>query len=376
VAKKKKGNRHRKTPQIPKPHLAKPDRGFDFGLQMSVMAMPDIAFNQALRDAKVIGCAYGFSKTESLPQPTPTITLVGTDSSAFARAYQHFVHWGCEEDGDVVDVNLLLRSDGSYDLWIGPEIYRLLYRTIPQANLLDAMCLGLSWVKHLDSTNEMVHDLKQYCRSGVLPILISAAIGDPNNRTSLQLKHVPEWKGILKFGLSIIDQAEAPDDPRFAPLNKPTSQENKPSKKPQPTPKDVCQRRIKALDTAFPVSRERVRRSSLVHEVRRLEGFENVTETQVVQAAINLMVSDELVAGDKHYRQVEGDFHETIWNAITSRVEMADGTSRPADQSPSLVARQIELDVRAALKSLKARGLHESFPHLQEMFRKEGYVDD
>jgi hypothetical protein len=377
VAKKKKVNRHKKATKIPGAPLARLDRGFDFGLQMSVMAMPDFEFNQALREAGVIGCAYGFDKVEGMPQPIPSITLVGTNSAAFVNAYQNFVRWGCEEDGDVVDVTLLLRLNGSYRMWIGPEFHRFLYRTIPQADLFDAMGLGLTWVKHIDSTNKMVHDLKRYCDSGLSPVLISAATGDPTNPTSLQLKPVPEWKGVLKFGLQIIDQAEAPEDPRFAPMNErtPRAGDHLP-KKPQPAPKDLCQRRIKALDTAFPVSRERVRRSSLVHDVRRLAGFGRVTETQVVQGAINLMISGELVVGDKHYSQVAGDFHKTIWDAIATRVEVADGASQPADQIPLLVARQVELDVRTALKSMKARGLHEPFPRLQEMFRKEGYVDD
>ena len=334
--------------------------------------MPDPEFNQALRDAEVIGCAYGYSKVDGMPQPVPSITLVGTNSSAFVRAYQHFVRWGCEEDGDVVDVDLLLQSDGSYDLWIGSEMERSLYRIIPQSDLFEAMVANVSWIKHIDSTSQIVHDLKKYCESGLHPVVISAAIGDPTNRTSLQIKPVTEWKNILKFGLRIIEQTESSIYPRFAHMSRRFPK----GSRPKPTPEDVCRRRMRTLDTAFPVSRERVRRSSLEQEVRKLDGFENVTETQVTQGAINLMISGELVSGDKHYRQVSGDFHKTIWNAITSRVEMADGYHHPADQEPSIVAHQIELDVRATLKTITRLSLHEPFPRLQEVFMREGYVND
>lgn len=80
--------------------------------------------------------------------------------------------------------------------------------------------------------------------------------------------------------------------------------------------------------------------------------------------------------GDKHYQQVKGDIIETIWHAITSRVELADGSCKPADQHPSLVARQIELDVRTTFKQMKVRGLPEHFPLIQEVFLREGYVND
>lgn len=375
MARNSKRNRHRKKTQTPRVSLEIQDRGFDFGFQMRIMAKSDFEFNQALREAGVIGCAYGFHPIEGLSQHVPSITLIGTNISAFERAYQCFVRWGCEEDGDVLDVDLLLRSDGSYCIWIGPEINRLLYRTIPQADLFDTMAMHVSWVKPLDSTNEMVHEIKRYCESGLHPVIISAAIGDPINPTILQLEPVPGWKGILKFGLRVIAQSEAPQDPRFAPMSEQFSPKSEKLKS-QPTPKDLCRRRIKTLETAFPVSIERVRRSSLVHEVRRLAGFENVNETQVIQGAINLMISGEMVPGDKHYRQVTGDVYKTIWNTIISRVELADGACRPADQDPSVVAHQIELDVRETLKRMKVRGLREPFPRLQEIFLREGYINE
>lgn len=237
--------------------FVKPDRGFDFGFFMRVMSVPDIEFNQALRDAEIIGCAYGFQPIEGTSQPVPCITLIGTNASAFDRAYQCFKRWGCEEDGDVLDVDLLLKTDGSYEIWVGPEINHLLYRTIPQAELFESLAMNMSWIKPIDSTNKMLHEMKSYCKSGLHPVVISAAIGDPNNRSSLHLAPVQSWKDILKFDLHIIEQSEVPEDPRFA--LKERSARNHRKNMPQPqklTPEELCKRRIKAIDTAFPVSKE------------------------------------------------------------------------------------------------------------------------
>lgn len=376
MAKKSKVKKNRKKLTFKTPSVQS-ERGFDFGFRMRVMSVPDIEFNQALRDAEIIGCAYGFHPIEGTSQHIPCITLVGSNITAFDRAYQCFKRWGCEEDGDVLDVDLLLKSDGSYEIWIGPEINQLLYRTIPQAELFESLSMNMSWIKPIDSTNKMLHEMKNYCKSQFHPVLISAAIGDPKNRTSLHLAPVPGWKGILKFNLHIIEQSDVPEDPRFAFIEERAARKQKKNMPlPQLTPDELCQRRIKAIDTAFPVSRERVRRSSLLQDVHNFAGFEKVTEIQVVQGAINLMISGELVQGDKHYQQMKGDVVESIWHVIASRVELADGACKPADQHPSLVARQIELDVRATFKQMKVRGLPEHFPLLQEIFLREGYVND
>jgi len=372
--KKKKQARTRRRPS--KDPLDKLGRGFDFGLQPRVMAMPDIEFNQALRDAGVIGCAYGYHPMEGIPDPVPSITLVGTDSAAFEKVYQHFVHWGCEEDGDVVDVDLLLKSDNSYDLWIGPEIKRSIYRTIPQSALFDTMSMNISWIKHIDSTNEMVYNLRQYCQSGRLsPIVIMAATSTEKNIRSMQIELVPSWKGILKFGLRILTEAEASLDPLHGFIATRSNQKKSPPP-PKIIPKDLCQNRIMTLNTAFPVSRERILRSSLFDEVRGMNGFESVTEIQVTQAAINLMLSNELIFGDKHYRQVTEDYYKKIWDAIAVRSDMADGSLQSADLDPVVIAYQVELDVRATLSKMKRRSAREPFSKLQEVFRQKGLVND
>jgi len=341
------------------------------------MGLSDIDFNQALRDAKVIGCAYGFCSVPGMPQPIPLITLVGSNREAFARAYKHFAHWGCEEDGDVVDVDLLLRSDGSYDLWIGPEVRRMLYRTIPKADLFEVMSLNLSWIKHIDTTHQMVRDLKKHCESGLRAIAIGAALGDPSNRRSTDLRDVAEWKNIVKFGLQIIDESEHPDDRRFHIAVKQRSPKKDKMRAGQhATPAEICQRRTKTLDIAFPVSRERVRRSGLASEVRALPGFRDVTETQVTQAAINLMLSDELVPSDHHYVRIGGDYRKKVWTRIAAHSEQADGRSSPSNYAPLLVGRQIELDVRTLLNRVGLKTKGSSLAQAQEVLLQMGYVND
>lgn len=378
--------RKNKRTQSQKSHFKKQDQdqGFDFGITPKVMAMSDIEFNQALRDAEVIGCAYGYHHMKGISGPVPSLTLIGTNSAAFTRAYKHFILWGCEEDGDVVNVDILLKSDGSYDLWIGPEFKRSIYRTIPQGELFDVVSMNISWIKHIDSTSQYVYNLKQDFQSTRLhPLLIMAATTSEENIRRMQSESlfvptqepvpVPNWKGILKFELNIFTEEEASLDPRYSLLGNRSNQRKGP---PKTTPKDLCIQRIKTLNTAFPVSRERIRRLSLINQIQRIDGFETVSEAQVSQAAINLMLSNELIPGDKHYNQVTGDYYKIIWNAITARTDMADGSHQPAIFKPAVVAHQIELDVWSTLREMETQCKRESFSKHQEIFRQKGYVND
>lgn len=372
----KKKRKKRSKKQAQKASLRKQDRGFDFGFQPKVMTIPDTEFNRELVDSKVIGCAYGYHPLEGIPGRVPSITLIGTNSAAFSRAYEHFTQWGCEDDGDVVDASILLKSDGSYDLWIGPEFKRSIYRTIPKSALFNLMSMNMSWIKHIDSTNVFIHDLKEYCQSSRLhPVLIMAATCSENDIRTMQQEPipVPNWKGLLKFGLRILTEAEAALDPIFGFKEKPANQKEVPT---TVTPEDLCACRIRTINTAFPVSNERILRSSLFEQVQKMTGFENVSKTQVSQAAINIMLSNELTPGDNHYKQVTGDYCKKIWNAIADKSDIADGSPLPSTLNPTVIAHQIELDVWSTLKKMKQKCERKPFTNLQEVFRQRGYIND
>jgi hypothetical protein len=350
------------------------ERGLDLGDQMRVMAVSDIEFNQALRDAGVFGCAYGLERIEGMSQPIPAITLIGERPEGFIRAFEHFERWGCLEDGDAVDVQMLLKGDGTYELWIGPETQRALYRTIPRADLYQAMALNVSWVKRFDSTHEAVRDLKRHCESGLRPVAIMAATGDPGDLSGRRLRLLKEWNGFVKFELRIIDEKDAPGDPRFAPRDKPANRDA--ASVDELSPAETCRRRNKTLDLAFPLSRERVRRSELTGRVRVLPGYSEVSEVQVVQAAVNLMLSDQLVPGDRHYSRISGDWRQKIWQAVADVSEVADGMHQPSSQPPEHVARQVALDVACMLRKRKLFDATKTFHEQQALFRDAGYVYD
>lgn len=358
------------------------DRGFDFGIQKRVMAMSDTTFNQALSDSNIIGCAYGYHPVKELSTHIPSITLVGTNRDALMKVYERFNEWGCKDDGDVVDVDILLKSDGSYDLWIGPEFHRNIYRIIPQNDTFDLISMNVSWIKHIDSTNPFLLEIKEYIESTRLhPILISAAIDTEENikRGTLNPTKVSNWDDIIKFGFMIHSEKDKTSDPRIKMMKNfgtRTKKKNKSSEPPKIKPEDICKNRKKTLDAIFPVSRERILRTSIRDDVRRIHGFETVSETQICQAAINILLSNELNSGDVHYSQLNGDYKDTIQDTIMDRIEVADGSRLNVTLDPIIISNQIKLDTWTAIREVNKNIKLISFSKLQKIFRRKGYIDD
>lgn len=351
------------------------EKGFDLGEQATAMVVADLQFVRALHEAGVFGCAYGLRRFPGFPGPIPEITLIGERRSGFERAFQAFKRWGCEDDGDTVDVHMMLNVDGTYALWIGPELERLLHRSLPQADLYQRPgAFHLSWVKPIDSTHRTLLDLKRYRDGSIFsPIAVSAAVCDRANPRIEDVQPIPELPRLIKFDLRIIEQRTHPDDPRFHTRTRPASPAAPPARL---APQDWCTQRRRTLDIAFPVSRERVRRAGLAELVRAIPGFATVSETQVAQAAINLTLSGELVAGDRHYSQVPKPLPERIWKYILSRFERADDSRSRTDHPPLVVAHQLALDVQHVLARDQRRVARKPFAEQQAVFRARGYIDD
>src|SRR5438045_6512132 len=130
MAKGKKRKRKRHPSVTIGPH------GFDLGDQQTTVVIHDIGFNQALRDAKVMACAYGVDRVENYPSPIPMVSLVAEHVRPLRLAFDEFARWGCEQDGDVVDVQILLKNDGTYVMAVGPDVDRAMYRVARNHQLL------------------------------------------------------------------------------------------------------------------------------------------------------------------------------------------------------------------------------------------------
>lgn len=340
-------------------------RGFELGKRVAVMALADMDFNQLLVDAKVIGCAYGFSRVSDYEQPIPTITLVGEEKEKLKNAFEHFQSWGAEVDGDVVDVQMLLKRDGTYRLWIGPEPKRAIHRILPNADLCAPLFLNVAWIKHLDSTNPIIFELKDYLATErVAPVLLGAAqVGASLSPNSLAHIETPE---ILKFDLKIISEIEDPENPLFHPGKQRNGKRE--------IERDIGKEREEVINVAFPVTKQRLKRAGFAEHVRAILRDAPLSEDQITQAAINLIISDEISAGDRHFQSSGAEYIDMVWKHIFDRVDFADSKPLPAWLNPDLIAKQIELDVRHLLRLDGVPVSGEKFKKLQALFLRKGYA--
>lgn len=369
----RKNKRNKKQPPRKTSVIIPAGKGYDFGLRQKVMLVADQYFNQKLMDAEIIGCAYGYMHPNSPAKGIPVLTLAGKNKDKLIEAYKHFERWGCQEDGDVVKVDILLNHDGSYDLWISPDFDRFNYRTMPQHDLYDVISMNISWVKHINSTNPVLLEIKDYCKQKISPVILSAVTCQEANPSSFKTTPIDEWKDIIIFNLNILTPEEANKDPKYSLLINKRKKPNDPEKI---SPDIICSRRNKFIDTVFPVSRERIRRSGIIQKMIDKYGKEDLKETQIIQAIVNITLSNEINSEDLHYESVSEDLDKTICDHISDRIEVANGDTGIACSDVDEIYNQIHLDIISALHETKQKTNNRSFSQLQKIFNDKGYVDE
>ncbi|HEY4135527.1 MAG TPA: hypothetical protein VGO34_09950 [Alphaproteobacteria bacterium] len=367
-----KKNKHRVTPK----DRTNKNRGFDLGDQQGVILLPDVSFASALHKAEVVGCAYALGGLTGYPGAVPWLSLVCRNAEPMRAAFKSFEKWGCEADGEVVDLQILLKKDGKYFLVISPEADRAIFRLGPH-QLTRPLFLSQFWIKEYDTTNSFLHQLKSHCDSGLGPVVLSAATL-PAKGAPLIPENIGRIEGlpsIIKFNIKIRTEEEDPNhwlvDPR-AKRTRPPGGAGPAS--PKPSPREYAAARRRTIDTAFPVTRERIRRALLVDSIQAIPGFKTVGRSQIEQAAINLMLSVELCDGTPHYATLDEKYRDTIWKHIEDRVEYADGKSIPSLPSLDATCTQIRADI-TELVTRDGADLHQfkKFSSLQAFYDRRGY---
>jgi hypothetical protein len=352
--------------------------GFDFGHLPRVMfASPTfMEFNQELIDSNVMGCAYGLAPVAGYPGHIPSLSLVCEKPEPMKKAFSYFENWGCKEDGDVVDITIVLKNDGGYLLGLQPNFSRLIERSTPDRELMDPLYFGLTWIKTLDTTNPTLLEWRQLFKSKFFPIEVSACTaklvgGIPSFKT---LEPLHEAGSFIKFSLTITTEDEEPDHFLLRVVQNPKGKRTSGRRQgpPPTTPKDVATCRQRVIDTAFPVTRERCRHLKLIDEVRTHAGFELASESQITQAVVNLQISDEIADGRAHYEGIS-KIQDVFFEYVRSRSELAGQSQITSLASVPNILQQLELDVAHTLRRHGAT-LSEKHSTNQRQFARLGYA--
>ncbi|CAM3303243.1 hypothetical protein [Thalassospira profundimaris] len=367
---KKKRNRKKKQKSLSRSSAA---RGFDFGFLQRVMyaSTSSVDLNNHMTTANVVGCAYGFDRAGGYPAPIPRLTFVAELEGELRAATKCLESWGCADDGDSVDIDIVLKNDGGYLLGMQPNYARMMMRMVKDSALVEPIFSGATWIKSIDTTNPMLFEWKDNLKSKIAPIKVGFATakfvaGVPQFDT---IKPLEGALSFVKFGLTIQTEEENPDH-WFFDIVRHTKRKSGPFGPRKGTPKDVAAARANVINSAFPVSRTRIHRQGLTEKIEALTSTP-ISKSQVEQAAINILLSREWTDSQDHYVGV-ANLDEEWWKRVGHRVEIAEPPDTISGLDLTAVFRQLTLDVEYTLRHHGAN-VSAKFATNQKLFMRLGY---
>ena len=336
-------------------------RGFDYGCLPAVMALSSIEFPSHLSAASVDVVAYGSVWSEVVNQTVPTISLVAQRGDELAKAFEEFNAWSQMTDPDSVEITFVFRKSGGYLFVISPEHSRLERRCLGFDRVYRVLIAELIWVKLIDSVNPLLRMFREHCSAPIAPFVFSGAtyVGPQSALTLSSPPDVSPIHGLqplLKFEVTFIDEDDVtPNSIPWVALKTESRQVPKsPTRPPKTKPDDIAKQRVKTLAHHFPVTLERIRRSSSVPPLMLRLAASSVRPWQIEQALCNLVLSAEMGQGAHFIGLSARKAKSGIIQAIMSRYELADGGDIPTF-SIEEVSIQVVADGNALLQYLKKK---------------------
>lgn len=385
------GKTKRKRRKPSKGSAPKP-KGYDFGSSERSLLVASFDFVKALHDADIFGCAYGMSSNNVLRTALIEVSLIGKNADSLESAFQEFIRWGADEDGDVVALTFVFLKEGGYLLGVGHDVERLEHRLRANDRVFVPLYYGGSWVKKFDSRHAMLKQLAEYKKSLISPFLFSAAFHPPaDDPADLNLNSIRPIQGIepiIKLEATFTLEEDVQDHSQEWGLlqiyrsKEPTSNirdaNDRILKLSEPGPKDDLQsfldRRQEMLFRHFPVTLSRLRRSKEhMGYLKELIG-QGVRQWQVEQALCNLILSREICEKDHYIGLSQKESLDKIISALQSRFEQADSVDSIAELTLDAIQHQIELDSKVLLSHFKVRPKAMSLRSLVGQLDEEGLL--
>lgn len=365
--KSRKKNRTRQQQALPN------GNGFELGLLPRVMAFAGDEFNQSFIDAQVVGCSYSLVSVADFPSRVPELALIASKPDRIIDAFNWFKKWGSDEDGDVVGLAIRFNSDGSYDLGIGPNTVR---HSLSHSNnwyFHDLAYMGISWVKHMDSTQEILRDIAKYADGPFAPFYLSVCQLNGNSPpTRSSLSPIEEVTPILKYEISVVREGDGKYFPNMM-GGEEVVVGNTPDPDKSRSPESVASNRKTVLKNMFPITVANILKSELLQLVRSEFAGVALSNDQILQAAINCIVSQELCDDSLHYREFGDQEMESVWEYLFQRIEVPGEVLQKNIPRSADVAVQLQLDVRSVMRQRGVPAHNLNFEEQQKIFLDKGY---
>jgi hypothetical protein len=148
--------------------------GADYGIDRTTAVLTAPDFNDNLRAAEVIACAYGQMHSEEVGSVLPIVTLVATKPDFLAKAFRQFKAWIDATGPDALRVEILYSGAGYY-ISFGPEYQHAMWRTVGVDQLYSPIYWGLTYIKTIDTRHAFLDSLARHSQHPVAPVILGGA---------------------------------------------------------------------------------------------------------------------------------------------------------------------------------------------------------
>ena len=351
--------RKRKLSSVPA--KAKP-KGFDYGGLPWIVAHSSIEFPRYLSTASIVAVLYSGEWSEATNQTVPMISLVAQHGDELAKAFEEFNNWSDVTDPDSVEITFVFRKSGGYLFAISPELSRLERRCLGFDCTYQVLAAHLIWIKEINTVHPLLQRFREHCSAPIAPFLFGGVAygglqASLSTCTPSDIENIQGLQSLLKFEVTLVDEDDVKPNStgwmalRVADAGWQQQAPSSPTGPPKPSPNKVAKQRIKTLRHHFPVTLERIRRSSSVPVLVPPLVADAVRPWQIEQALCNLVLSTEMGRG-VHFSGLSGrKTANSIVEALTARYEVADGGDIPVFTIDD-VRTQILADGNALLRFL------------------------
>lgn len=346
--------------------------GYDYGFDQRSTVMTSPLFNDEMRRADIIACAYGQISAPGVASVVPCISMVARHPEPLTNAFKQFHAWIEATGPDALKVEILYSQDGYY-IAFGPDYQHAMWRTVGIDQFVSPSFFGVTYIKTIDSRNPFLDELARYAESPISPIKVVGAHftgsrpDGPAPKPS-EIQEIPDCPDLVLFNLPVYKtKAEVPEFSGLrAVASKPTKEEQTESRKEfeQMTtgPEAANSSRERRMTALMPVTIHMLRTYSPLKE--RLEALQKrgVARWQIEQAVLNQRLWSQV----KPERRVRLQNANDLNHAIEQFFELDTPNWDAVAGDQETILDQIFRDARALLKKIGA-----SAPDTLEKCQKE-----
>lgn len=313
--------------------------GYDYGGRERFLAISDPTFITYLEDREAVG--YGRMPHWGLLVNPPVLYFLFSNSDSATSCFEIFHSWikASNGDGDAVEISFLEYDDGSYGVTTGPEVKRLIDRTIPEylQHEVEPIVSVPQKMTRIPEQSGSYRWFKGAASTSPFIVIPGTGVDGPLEDLAFRKREV-----------SFVRASEVPPNHSASVFSHGDPGARSTHHPPTPAPREILDRRKSQLKRFFPVTLERLRFSTQFKNIQDRLGAEESRDWELRQAVCNLTLRHR--HPELYEREEEFAGGTSVIDFLLCHPETVEGQPLPDNLlSVEVVARQLLADRRDLL---------------------------